>query len=326
VTDHKRVFLQHLRLRGITPATLVYQAIYLDQFLSFLALRGLDETRTTPRDMERYKVHALTSHNPRWKKQRPVKLDTLHQRLSTVKKYFAFLKERGVVMFNPTDNMTLPRVKRNPPKNIPTASEMERLLNAPDLSTPQGLRDKAFMEVLYSAGLRRGEALSLKVYDVDFADGTVRVEKGKNGMGRVVPMGAAARRAVGEYIRDGRQRMLDGAGAKKPRRRRPSPPVGTALFLNEDGGRLRWWSVNPTIKKYARWAAIDKKVTAHSFRHACATHMLRGGANVRVVQRMLGHASILSTQIYTHVLPGDLKEVLAKHHPRGRWKNRNNHI
>ena len=182
--------------------------------------------------------------------------------------------------------------------------EVVRLLEAPDVATPVGLRDRAILEVLYGAGLRISELVGLDVDDVDLEEGSVRV-LGKGGKEREVPLGAFARDAVTAYLTRARP-----AFASKVSR--------AALFLNQRGGRLTRQSCARLLAACVQAAGIERRVTLHTLRHSFATHLLEGGADVRVVQELLGHASVATTQIYTLVTKDHLREVYYTSHPRAR--------
>jgi integrase/recombinase XerC len=176
---------------------------------------------------------------------------------------------------------------------------------APDISTPQGQRDRAIIEVLYSSGLRVSELVGLNLSDLDLERGEVKV-LGKGGKERICLLGEPARRALKLYIREGRRRLMEGDGATD------------ALFLNRFGGRLSVRSVDSIVGKYSRIAGLTKRVTPHILRHTFATHLMDGGADLRVVQELLGHARLATTQIYTHVSKSRAREIYLKSHPRAR--------
>jgi integrase/recombinase XerC len=185
-----------------------------------------------------------------------------------------------------------------------TPVETVRLLEASDLATPQGLRDRALMELLYASGLRVSELVSLDLGQINLNTGEIRVW-GKGAKERVVLMGKPAALALNAYLSQGRPQLL---GKKK----------NNALLINRDGGRLTGRSIQRTLTKYARLAGIKKRVHPHMLRHTFATHLLDGGADLRVVQELLGHESLVSTQIYTHVTKSQAKKVYLSAHPLAR--------
>ncbi|TMK59807.1 MAG: tyrosine recombinase, partial [Actinobacteria bacterium] len=204
---------------------------------------------------------------------------------------------------DPTIEVVRPRVPRPLPHPL-GLDEVGRLIEAPDRSTSTGLRDRAILEVLYGAGLRVSELTGLDVDDLDVEGGFVRVV-GKGGKEREVPIGRHAQHAVGTYLSRARPSLV-GQGTRG------------ALFLNTRGGRLSRQACAKLLAVYATRAGIERRVSPHDLRHSFATHLLEGGADVRVVQELLGHASVATTQIYTLVTKEHLREVYYTAHPRAR--------
>jgi integrase/recombinase XerD len=203
---------------------------------------------------------------------------------------------------DPTVDLEAPRIGRSLPKSISEA-EVEALLAAPDVATAQGLRDRAMLETLYASGLRVSELVGLKTVQASLEMGVVRI-LGKGAKERITPLGEEAVDWVARYQREARGQLL---GARK----------SDALFVTARGGpmtRQAFWSL---VKRYARVAGIRGAVSPHTLRHAFATHLINHGADLRVVQLLLGHADISTTQIYTHVARERLKSLHRKHHPRG---------
>ena len=195
-----------------------------------------------------------------------------------------------------------PKLPRTLPKVL-TVEEVERLISAPDLSTPQGLRDRAMLETLYATGMRVSELVRLTFAQLNLSAGFVRVY-GKGSKERLVPLGDLAREYLERYLKEARPLLARG---------QDSP----FIFLNRKGRpltRQRFWQI---IKDYARMVGITKEISPHVLRHSFATHLLEGGADLRAVQMMLGHASLSTTQIYTHLDLRKLRDLHEKHHPRG---------
>ena len=196
------------------------------------------------------------------------------------------------------------------PKAVLNQKHAERLMANPDPFTPRGLRDRAILELLYGTAVRVGECERLDLKDVDLAKGLVMVRSGKGRKDRVVPIVGRAAAAIDLYLREARARML-----KDPREQ--------ALFLSNRGQRLNVHRIQDLVRANAKAAGLDIRVTPHTLRHGCATHLLQGGADVRHVQELLGHASVQTTAVYTHVVPGELTKVVSKAHPRERlWIER----
>jgi site-specific recombinase XerD len=207
------------------------------------------------------------------------------RKVSTMRSFYRHLRTEGVIEADPMFGVRGPRRERRLP-SVLSQEQIDTLIAAADRDTPQGLRDRAVLELLYASGLRVSEAVGLDVPGVDLDERTARVW-GKGARERVVMMGQPAARAVERYLADGRPRL-----AQRPE---------TALFLNRDGGRLSQRAVQLLVRRYALAAGLDRSVHPHLLRHTFATHLLDGGAELRVVQTLLGHASVNTTQIYTHV-------------------------
>ncbi|HZH56382.1 site-specific tyrosine recombinase XerD [Yanghanlia caeni] len=230
------------------------------------------------------------------------KASTANRRLAALRRYFLWATRHGLIDHDPCLRL---QASKQPPRFPKTLSEsqVEALLQAPDLSTPLGLRDRAMLETLYATGLRVSELVNLGVLDVNLADGVARVTMGKGGKDRLVPMGAEAQHWVERYLRDARGALL---GAHR----------SDALFITGRGGPMTRQAFWQLVRKYALKAAIHVPLSPHVLRHAFATHLLNHGADLRVVQLLLGHADISTTQIYTHVARERLRQLHARHHPR----------
>lgn len=227
---------------------------------------------------------------------------SIRRGVSAIRTWFKFLMAEGVVTTDPSERLETPRKWRTLPEVLTTA-EVERLLGAIPLEEPLAFRDRAMLELAYGAGLRVGEWITLKVNDLLLHEGVVRVF-GKGGKERLVPVGGSATGAVAIYLRELRPRLERGKGAG-------------VLFLNARGAPLSRMGAWKILRKYVQLAGITKTVTPHTLRHSFATHLLEGGADLRSVQEMLGHADISTTQIYTHVDREYLRSVHRQYHPRG---------
>ncbi len=221
--------------------------------------------------------------------------------LVALRMFHRFLFEEGEVKENVTDALESPKLWKHLPEVL-SAAEVVRLLETPDSRQLQGLRDLALLELLYAAGLRASEASALRVSQLDLENGTLRVI-GKGSKERIVPVGRKAREVIGRYL-------------KRVRPEWTKKEVSDALFLSRLGKPLSRQSVWAVLKKYAKTSGIRKKLYPHILRHSFATHLLEGGADLRVVQELLGHADIVTTQIYTHVDKSRLKGIHKRFHPR----------
>ena len=222
--------------------------------------------------------------------------------LSSLRRFYRWALAQGMCDADPLTEVRLPRVHARLPDTLDEA-EVERLLEAPDVETPLGLRDRAMLELLYACGLRVSELVGLRQDSVNLRQGVVRV-RGKGVKERLVPMGEEAQRWIERYLRGGRGQLMDDI--------RQAP-----LFTGRRDGFMTRQTFWHRIKHYARLAGIDKPLSPHTLRHAFATHLLNHGANLRVVQLLLGHSDLSTTQIYTHVAQARLEALHAEHHPRG---------
>ena len=227
---------------------------------------------------------------------------TVARKVASLRSFYRFLLREGVVSHNPASDLTLPRREKRLPVFLDEA-EVVRLLETPDPADPAGRRDRAILEMLYSTGMRIGELAGVNLEDVDLLAEVVKA-RGKGKKERLVPLGRAAVQALQDYLAV----RGDAAGGRRTDRR--------ALFVNKAGGRLSERGVRRIFDKHARAAGLGRNVSPHTLRHSFATHMLNRGADLRAVQELLGHASLASTQIYTHVTTERLKSVYDKAHPR----------
>ena len=227
------------------------------------------------------------------------------RKTASLRSWFAWLARQGVVAQSPASGLRSVKTERRLPKFL-RDDQIEALLAAPDAQTPLGLRDRALLETLYASGMRAGELVTLSLTDIDFDEGVVRVI-GKGDKERVALLGRPAVLALTRYLRRGRPALADKA-----------PADTGALFLNRNGGRLSDRSVRRMFDKYCHAASSVLKVTPHVLRHTFATHLLAGGADLRLVQELLGHASLATTQMYTHVTTERLQQVHRQAHPRAR--------
>ena len=309
---HRQAFLESLRARGRSAATLQAYGAAVGMFLAFLKKRRVRRLAAiTPRVLHAYQ-DALASYRPAsraaW--------------LGALRLFFAHLAAstgsgqagRGVIRENPGAAIVIPKLPERLPKKILSQEEIRRIMAAPDLATAKGLRDRAILEMLYSTALRRAEMAALCVLDVDLASGLVRVNRGKGGKDRVAPMGEAACAAVKKYLARARDGWTSNACQESP-----STPLGTsALWLGSRPPHLPLSKIRLAlvVRDAAKAAGLARPIHPHVFRHSCATHMVQGGANIALVQQLLGHQSLATTQIYTRVAVPDLVAMIAKAHPR----------
>jgi integrase/recombinase XerD len=272
------------------------------RFVVWLEERGvaLGDARTA--DIDAYQVHVSSL---RQKDDTPYSIPEQHYRIAAVKALFRFLCRRSYLLSDPSGPVGYPRPEQRLPRGILTREEARRLVEAPDATGPIGLRDRAILETFYGTGIRAGELAKLKCTDVDVEDRLLRVVQGKGRRDRNVPLTRAAAEALELYLLEGRPRIR---GAMRSR----------WLFLAKRGGPMYDALLNEVVQAAASKAEIDKHVTCHTLRHSVATHLLRGGADIRHIQALLGHECLSSTEVYTHVEVSDLSKVMKRAHPRGR--------
>lgn len=222
--------------------------------------------------------------------------------LSSMRRLYQYLVREGLLSEDPSAQIESPKLGRPLPKTL-TEDEVERLLNAPDVATPLGLRDRAMLEVLYATGLRVSELVELETARVGLSQGVVRVI-GKGSKERLVPLGEEALEWIEQYQAEARPDSLKGK-------------ISGALFVTRRGGAMTRQAFWYLIKRHARDVGINKPLSPHVMRHAFASHLLNHGADLRVLQMLLGHSDLSTTQIYTHIARERLKEMHAAHHPRG---------
>ena len=310
LTDARQEILEWQSARGLSPSTLECRRIYLDEFIGFLRDRGLmDVEEVGPEHVDAYRAWML-NHTSLWT-GRKLSLSSISHRLWTAKLFFTRCFERKVIVADPARALTWPRKPVNPPRNIPTEKEMEEILSRPDVGTAFGLRDRAILEVLYATGVRREELSRLDVYDVNLSERTLVVRCGKGGKGRTAPLTESACAFLARYLNEVRPEVMRSRASRK------AGEPDAALFLSIKGERFKKERLGQLVGRYVRAVAPHATMTCHAVRHAFATHMLQGGANLVAIQKTLGHADLQMTQRYTQVKPMDLKEAHKKHHPRG---------
>ncbi len=280
---------------GLARNTLESYRRDLSGFAAWLIeANGKSLVEATPADLQRHLAWQVQE-----RKARP---RTTSRLVSSLKRFYRFALYEGLRADDPTVDLESPRIGRSLPKSISEA-EVEALLEAPDTANAQGLRDRAMLETLYASGLRVSELVGLKTVQVSLQTGVVRI-LGKGAKERLTPLGEEASDWISRYQREARAQLL---GARK----------SDALFVTARGGsmtRQAFWNL---VKRHAAAAGIRGTVSPHTLRHAFATHLINHGADLRVVQLLLGHADISTTQIYTHVARERLKSLHRKHHPRG---------
>lgn len=284
-------YLEHLVVeRGLSENTTQAYAADITALLAFLDTIGADLTTCSQRHLFLFLTHL---------RARKMAATSLARHLSSVRGLFAFSVQAGLLADDPSILLESPKLPAQLPEFL-TRAEMDRLLEQPDVTTALGYRDRVMLELLYACGLRISELIGLVLGDFDQQTGVLRVF-GKRAKERLVPVHYAAQRLLCDYLDHKR------AGFK---------PVQQHIFLNRSGQGLTRQGVWKLVKRYAEAANIRRSISPHTFRHSFATHLLEGGADLRTVQILLGHAAINATEIYTHIQSGRLMRIHEQYHPR----------
>ena len=294
--NYLRDFFIHLRMeRNLSENTISAYSIALKRYITFLEDKGIKNADEVSHDVVEAMFTLLSSIG--------LSSRSVAQNLSALKAFHRFLEDEDITKKDPTQNFQTPRMSKKLPQVL-EYSEINRILNSIDSSSLIGIRDRTMFEVLYGAGLRVSELIDLNIGNIFKEEGFIRVI-GKRSKERLIPLGEEAFRWIGLWVSDARPQIAKMGSS------------GDYLFLNARGKRMTRDGFFKLFKKQIDRAGIKKDVSPHTFRHSFATHLLEGGADLRSVQEMLGHASISTTQIYTHLDREYLKEVHKTFHPRG---------
>lgn len=286
-------FLNYLRVeRGLAHNTVESYHYDLIQFAAYLARKN-----STLKDAS----EGLVLNYLSCQKERGRSARTLSRYLAAIRSFYHYLLQERYISVDPTQNLTSPKLEKRLPRVL-SVQEVDLLLSQPDVRTVTGLRDRAMLELLYAAGMRVSELTGLNTEHLNLEMGYVRCV-GKGGRERIIPIGMVAVRYTREYLLKSRAKLRKNSWEK-------------ALFLNRHGKRLTRQGFWKILKGYARKAGIQREITPHILRHSFATHLLENGADLRIVQEMLGHADVATTQIYTHLSQKRLREVYERAHPR----------
>ena len=291
-------FVCHLRdVRRLSPHTVLAYEGDLEAFLGWCEREGVRPLSVSHRRLRAYLSHMVSAGYAD---------KTVNRRLSSLRSFYRWLEREGVVPAGITESLSGRKAPRTLPKTM-TDEDACRLIGSCDVSTPEGVRDKAFLELLYATGARISEMASLEPHDVDFEEEQMRV-LGKGSKERIVPVHAEALAAVRTYLDDARPRLLA---------RRKGGVSAKALFVSVRGNDMTAAALRARFERQVKVAGIDSTLTPHAMRHTFATELLSGGADLKAVQELLGHESLATTQIYTHLSIERLKDVTRQAHPRG---------
>ncbi len=308
-------FLDWMRALHFSEHTIKNRRIDCGYFIAWCEERSVQRPDDVTRALlERYR-QAVFNHRRQDQGEhlgQPLSFQTQGKRLIAVRVFFQWLARQHYLLYNPASELDLPRPEKRLPRHVLTVAEVEQVLNAIDITDASGLgiRDRAMLETLYSTGMRRGELVNLRFDDVDLERGTVLIRQGKGNKDRVVPIGARACRWIEKYLHTVRADYLDAI----------QPDAGV-LFLATHGDALQGKQLSGIVKKAIEAADLERfrsthpNAACHLLRHACATHMLEGGADIRYIQQLLGHAALTTTAMYTQVSIQQLKAVHDKTHP-----------
>ncbi len=298
IKDILPLYLQHLKILCRSPLTIRVAKYDLQAFLRFLDEEHIFAIEELTREvLEEYQQEIAFRFTSKGNLLSPV---TQSKTLTMIKGFTRFLKEKDYLLHDPGEAIKLPKKPKRLPKVILSQTEVNRLLNAPDIHTNKGYRDKIILEILYDTAIRRAEITDIKLSDLDLNTGYIHIH-GKGDKERVVPLSKRVCELIRNYNLFIRPSFLQQDNGY--------------LILNYRGDKMGERGIWKIVKHYAPIAKIKKNVTPHTLRHTCATHMLKNGAPVRHLQEMLGHASLNATQVYTRVTINDLKEIHAKYHP-----------
>jgi len=286
-------FIDHLWLEdGLSRNTLESYRRDLQLFADWLQKKSLSLAEVQQAEIQQYLAVKFPQSKPR----------SISRLIASLRRFYRYALRENKVAVDPTLQIDSPKLPRSLPKSL-TEEDVEALLAAPDINQPLGLRDRAMLEILYASGLRVSELVGLKGTEVSLNEGVIRVT-GKGSKTRLVPMGEEAVDWISRYLKEARPAILQ-------------KRLSDSLFVTQRGQAMTRQAFWYLIKRYALRAGISKHLSPHVLRHAFATHLLNHGADLRVVQMLLGHADISTTQIYTHVARERLKLLHAMHHPRG---------
>ena len=293
-------YLQWMQIKNFSENTIETREFFLFWFIEWCGQRNLirpsEITKPIIERFQRYMFHYRKANGE------PLSFRGQANRLSAIRSWFKWLARENHILYNPASDIELPKIENRLPRAILTESEAENVLSQPDVNEPMGLRDRAILEVLYSTGIRRLEVTRLTVQDLDVERGTLIVRQGKGKKDRVVPIGERASQWVDKYINETRPELSCGRD-------------GGILFLNRYGEAIQANALTTLVRNYIKQANIGKSGSCHLFRHTMATLMMENGADVRFIQAMLGHVSLKTTEVYTHVSIKKLKEIHTLTHP-----------
>lgn len=293
-------FMESMAVRGYSPRTIENQLVALGYLAAWLAERGISRPGEVTKPMlDGYQRHLF---HRRKADGTPLSFRAQHTRLVPIRAFFKWLARQNRILYNPASELELPKLERRLPRAVLSAREAERVLAVPDISDHLGLRDRTLLELLYATGIRRSELARLQIFDLDAERLTLTVRQGKGRKDRMIPIGQRAAAWAARYLSDARPKLA-------------TEPDDATLFLTIDGTAFGVDRLTGLVAAYVRRSGVGKPGACHLFRHTMATLMLEGGADIRFIQQMLGHADISTTQIYTQVSLRQLAAIHTATHP-----------
>jgi integrase/recombinase XerD len=289
-------FIDHLKARRYADYTISAYSRYLEIFEQYLCDRNIS-------DLKQVTAQVIFDYHEKIMAE-PIALASKALKIRPVRRLFKYLEDTHCLLINPADSLVMIHGRSKNIGTVLTIDEIKRLLNQPDLSLDTGIRDRAVMETFYGTGIRKNELLNLEIFDADLKEKTLYVRKGKGRKERMVPLGKNATRYLKLYLEKARPALSKGSQKEQ------------AMFLNRSGGVLDGNALCASLRLRRIKAGIQKPVTPHTFRRTFATHLLQQGADIRYIQKMLGHKRMETTQIYTKVMPVEVKKMHERSHPK----------
>jgi integrase/recombinase XerD len=299
-------FREHLKVKNYSPMSIAAYSGHLKGLFEYLQEEETTDIKRVTRDTLKDYQLKITEH--REESGKGYTIATISLKIRAIKRFFEYLEETNQILVNPAEYLKEPEKETRLPRVVLTEDEVRKILDQPNLSSMAGIRDRTILEVFYSTGIRLEEMVNLTIYDCDLQGGMLRVNKGKFAKDRVIPLGKHAVRFLKEYITHVR-----------PHHTRENKTIRN-LFVNQNGKLLSKTVIEIIVRRYARATGIKKKVTPHTFRHTFATQLVKNGADITAVQKMLGHSSLKITHIYTKVAGIEVKKTHSSHHPREKDK------
>jgi integrase/recombinase XerD len=293
-------FIEWMHVSNAAAYTVYHRRACIAGFIRWAYEHGIEDPMEVTRPvLQNYQRHL---YYYRQKSGEPLTFRTQYSRMVPVRSWFRWLVRNNHILHNPAADLDMPKIEQRLPRAVLSESEAERVMLQPDIGEPLGLRDRAILETFYSTGIRRTELVNLKLYNLDRERGTLSIWQGKGRKDRIIPIGERAVAWIGKYLREARPQLA-------------SDPDDGTVFLSVEGGPFHPDRLSALVREHVEAAKLSKRGACHMFRHTMATLMLEGGADIRYIQQMLGHADLQSTQVYTQVSIRNLKQIHTATHP-----------